>query len=172
MYNTGAFDSIAHLFAAICTLKKNILQALKTGNDLFANLIISMALNRPDIYEIRDNLLNLHFKSEANASIINCECNVTYIIDKYLTSSYCKIICAKSCTNITCSVNHANIITRSTGFVPINIQLILESGPQVLEDSALECMIKMFECKEKSCGGYNYLLRVSIFTVYCNRTQL
>lgn len=82
IYNTCAFDCVAHILATAFVLKANIRRFTENlNNDPLASLILAMVQNNQDIYFLRQRLLQLHYTQMATNNIINCECNVTFVID-------------------------------------------------------------------------------------------
>lgn len=49
-------------------------------------------------------------------------------------------------------------MTRTTGFVPINIDLISEVGLHAIEQSAFQCMTDIYKCPVETCLDYNYYI--------------
>jgi len=87
--NTCAFDTIAVAIAVAFNDNNSYKQYINDSENLFLQFSKDLAIQGPNkiIYKRRVDLLLMHFnKSEIYPKVqtINCECNVTKIIQSYL----------------------------------------------------------------------------------------
>lgn len=150
--NTCAFDSIAQAFVVACLNSQLFFDLIRSEKCDFFKLICHMVQKdyNVNILKLRTNIVSQHYPSikNGNLTLIDCICNVTYILEKILFGEI-----YSTCTTKTCDAcDHS--FQRYSAILSLNVVILADKGLLALEESA-SSMIKeeISPCNNNLCNG-------------------
>lgn len=150
--NTCAFDAVLSALVAICTDNARIAMVMTSLNKPFSNLVC--ALRHKDVsvnpLRMRTEILKKYYELSVhgNLEVIDCNSNVSFVIEKILYDEIFSAVVTKSCS--VCGKNE----TRKCCILPLNLLTISDYGVGSLNDSASSMIEDITsDCKVKDCSG-------------------
>lgn len=150
--NTCAFDAILNALLVICIDYINISIFITSMDSAFSRLVSALVRKDVDVdcLKKRTEILQLYYKStvQGHVKVIDCVCNVTFVLEKILIKDIFSATHSKTCSD--CEMH----ITRKVPILPLNILMISDNGVGSLNESASSMLaIEVSDCKNTNCTG-------------------
>lgn len=152
--NTCAFDALTQAIVIACLKNSKISMFLNSLQNKFSQIVCALRHKdySSDIYKLRTELLRPFFKStsKGNLEVIDCSCNVFFILEKVIGSDIFSGKLKTACSEC------RNESERIYPTIPIDFLILSDHGISALDLAALT-MIEIEDterdCKTAQCNG-------------------